>query len=61
MAQGKGWGSSTIKKVFSNNHCSNNQNQYDFRFLLKERNYRPVISFPNPKRDGYLIEYYLKE
>ena len=49
-----------INKIFSNNHCSDNQNQSDFRLLLKERSYRPVISFPNPIRKGYLIEYYIK-
>lgn len=49
---------SKIKKVFSNNHLSENKSQNNFRKFLKEFNYRVVVSVPNPIRKGYLIEYF---
>ncbi len=49
---------SNIKKIFSNNHVSDNQSQTDFRSILKKFNYKKKISLPNPIRKGYLIELY---
>ena len=53
--------SSKVKKIFSNNHASDNQTQTDFRSILKKLNYVKKISFPNPIRRGYLIEMYEKK
>lgn len=52
--------SSKVKKIFSNNHASDNQTQTDFRAILKKLKYVKRISFPNPIRRGYLIEMYEK-
>jgi len=49
---------SKIKRIFSNNHNSDNQSQSDFRSILRTLNYINKIRFPNPIREGYLIEMY---
>ena len=47
---------SNVKLFFSNNHMSNYKSQTDFRSLFIRSGFNNMISFPNPIRQGYIIE-----